>query len=195
MSGISNWNSVWLAVAVYFGVNCAGYGITFWLPTLIHSVSGASSVAIGFLAAIPYAAATVIMVVAGADSDRSGEQQWHIALPAFLGAVALVCAGYSTSIAGLIVLISFAVVAEFSMIGPFWALSSTMEAKSSATVIALINSIGNLGGLAGSCAIGALKNSATGFRNGMICMGLSLGAAGYAGFILGKRQRVFVKSA
>jgi MFS transporter, ACS family, tartrate transporter len=192
--GISDWSSVWLAVAVYFGLNCAGYGITFWLPSLMHSVSHVSTIAIGFLTTIPYAAATVVMVVAGADSDRSGEQRWHIALPALLGAMVLVWAAYSSSLVKLIVLISFAVVAEFSMVGPFWALSSTIEPDHSGIVIALINSIGNLGGLAGSYAIGALRNSATGFRNGMICMGLSLGLAGSLALMIGRRDRVFAKT-
>ncbi len=79
---------VWLLVMVYFGVNCAGYGITFWLPSLIHNLSGVGAVEIGFLSAIPYAAALIVMILAGAHSDKSGEHRWHIALPAFLGALA-----------------------------------------------------------------------------------------------------------
>jgi MFS transporter, ACS family, tartrate transporter len=169
---------VWLMVFVYFGVNFAGYGITFWLPSLIRSLSGVGTISIGLLSAIPYAAALIVMVLAGAHADKSSEHRWHVAVPALLGALALVSAGYSNSVGKLIAAVSLAIVAEFSIIGPFWALSTTIEPQHAAACIALINSVGNLGGLLGSYAIGALRNSNTGFRDGIISLGLGLGIAG-----------------
>ena len=180
---------VWLMVLVYFGVNFAGYGITFWLPALIRSLSGVGTISIGLLSAIPYAAALIVMVLAGAHADKSGEHRWHIAVPALLGALALVSAGYSHSATKLIAAVSLAIVAEFSIVGPFWALSTTIEPQHAAACIALINSVGNLGGLLGSYAIGALRNSNTGFRNGIIALGLGLGIAGcLAMFVPGARS-------
>lgn len=170
--------NVWLLAAVYFGLNCAGYGIIFWLPSLIRNLSGVSTVTIGLLSAIPYAAALIVMVLVGAHSDRSGEYRWHIAGPALLGAFALVLAGYSSAVTGLIGAISLVIVAQFSIMGPFWALSTTIEPEYAAASIALINSVGNLGGLVGSYAIGALKNSSSGFRNGIVSLGFGLGLAG-----------------
>lgn len=178
---------VWLLVMVYFGVNCAGYGITFWLPTLIRSLSDVGTIEVGFLSAIPYAAALIVMILAGAHSDKLGEHRWHIAIPAFLGALALTSAAYSSSVVALIAALSIAVVAGFSISGPFWALSATVEPKHAAAAIALINALGNLGGLAGSYAIGALKNSNTGFRIGMEAVGIALGVAG--GLVLLVRSR------
>jgi ACS family tartrate transporter-like MFS transporter len=169
---------VWLMVFVYFGVNFAGYGITFWLPSLIRSLSGVTATSIGLLSAIPYAAALIVMILAGAHADKSGEHRWHIALPALLGALALLSAGYSNSVGKLIAAVSLAIVAEFSIMGPFWALSTTIAPQHSAAAIALINSVGNLGGLVGSYAMGALRNSHTGFRNGIVSLGLGLGIAG-----------------
>jgi nitrate/nitrite transporter NarK len=169
---------IWLLVFVYFGLNCAGYGITFWLPSLIRNLSGLGTITIGLLTAIPYATALIVMIVAGAHSDKSEEHRWHIALPALLGAIALLLAAYSGSVAGLVTALSIAVVAEFSMVGPFWALCTLVKPQRAAVAIALINSIGNLGGLAGSYAVGALKSATHGFRNGMIVLGAALGAAG-----------------
>lgn len=178
---------VWLLVMVYFGVNCSGYGITFWLPSLIHNLSRVGSVGIGFLSAIPYAAALIVMILAGAHSDKSAEHRWHIAVPAFLGALALISASHSTSVVVLIAALSVAVVAGFSISGPFWALSSMVEPKHAAASIALINALGNLGGLAGSYVIGALKSSETGFRYGIEAVGMALGVAG--GLVLLVRVR------
>jgi len=180
---------IWLLVFVYFGVNFAGYGITFWLPSLIRSLSGASAIGIGLLSAIPYAAALIVMVLAGAHADRSGEHRWHIAVPALVGTLALVSAGYSSSVPTLIAAITLATVAEFSVVGPFWALSTTMEPQHAATSIALINSVGNLGGLVGSYAIGALRNSNTGFRNGIVSLGLGLGTAGCLAILVRTRAQ------
>jgi MFS transporter, ACS family, tartrate transporter len=178
---------VWLLVMVYFGVNSAGYGITFWLPSLIRSLSAAGSIEIGLISAIPYAAALIVMILAGAHSDKSGEHRWHIAVPAFLGALALISAAHSTSVIALIAALSVAVVAGFSISGPFWALSATVEPKQAAASIALINALGNLGGLCGSYAIGALKSSDAGFRNGIEAVGIALGVAG--GLVLLVRLR------
>ncbi len=169
---------IWLLVGVFFGANCAGYGITFWLPSLIRNLSGVGTTTVGVLSAIPYAGALVLMVLAGAHSDKSGEHRWHIAGPALIGALAMVLAGYSSSVTGLVAAVSLAIVAEFSMVGPFWALSTTIEPRHAAAGIALINSVGNLGGLVGSYAIGALRNSHTGFRNGIALLGIGLGVAG-----------------
>lgn len=180
---------VWLLVMVYFGVNCAGYGITFWLPSLIRSLSGAGSVEIGFVSAIPYLAALMVMILAGSHSDRSGEHRWHIAVPAFVGALALISAAHSTSVIALITALSIAVVAGFSISGPFWALSATVEPKQAAASIALINALGNLGGLCGSYAIGALKSSDTGFRHGIEVVGIALGVAGGLALLVRSRTR------
>jgi ACS family tartrate transporter-like MFS transporter len=168
---------VWLMVCVYFGVNCAGYGITFWLPSVIRSLSGVGTITIGFLSAIPYAAALVVMVLMGAHADKSGEHRWHTAGPALVGAVALLFAGHSEFVGSMVAAITVAVVSEFSMMGPFWTTSTMIQPRHAAAVIALINSIGNLGGLFGSYAIGALRN-AGGFRTGIQLVGIGLGLAG-----------------
>ena len=151
---------------------------------MIRSLSELGTITIGLLTAIPYAAALIVMIAAGAHSDRSGEHRWHIALPAFLGATALLLAGYSSSVGGLVAALSIAVVAQFSIVGPFWALSTLVKPRHAAAGIALINSIGNLGGLAGSYVVGALKNTTSGFRNGIVVLGAALGTAGILALLL-----------
>ncbi len=99
----------------------------------------------------------------------------------------MISAAYSTSVVALIAALSVAIVAGFSISGPFWALSATVEPQQAAAAIALINAVGNLGGLGGSYAIGALKNSDTGFRSGIEAVGVALGIAG--GLVLLVRAR------
>ncbi len=156
---------VWLLALVYLTINTAGYGIMLWLPTLIRSLAVTNTVVIGALAAIPYAAAAIAMVLMGMHSDKTGERRWHLILPAFLGTVALIGAAYSTSAGPMITILSVAVLAEFSMMGPFWAFSTmAISGASAAAGIAVINSIGSLGGLIGPGLLGWSEHSPAGSR-------------------------------
>jgi len=150
-----------------------------WLPKLIHSVSGVGKLVIGFLSTIPYVAAAVAMVLVGLHSDRSGERRWHAALPAFAGALALVGAAYSSSVAPSIAAISVGLLGVFSIMGPFWAMPTSLLSGTAAAVgIALINSVGNLGGFFGPWIIGSVRNATGQFRGGLLVVGAALATSG-----------------
>jgi ACS family tartrate transporter-like MFS transporter len=65
------------------------YGLGFWLPQVLKTF-GLSSLAIGFLTAIPYLVASTGMVLWSWHSDATSERAWHIALPLLLAAAAFV---------------------------------------------------------------------------------------------------------
>lgn len=160
---------MWVLALVYFGLTTVMYGIGLWLPTLIHSVSGVGNFGIGLLSAIPYLTAAVSMVIVGLHSDHTRERRWHTALPAFIGAAALVVVAYSNSAGLSVAAISVALLCTFSSMGPFWAMPTAVLSGTAAAVgIALINSVGNLGGLAGPWVIGAIKKSTGSFQGGLL---------------------------
>ena len=170
---------IWMLALVYFGLNTVSYGISLWLPKMIKSLSGVSNFTVGVLSAIPYVAAAVAMVVVGLHSDRAGERRWHTALPAFAGAIALSMAAYSTSVGPSIFLISIAVLGVFSMMGPFWAMpTSLLSGAASAAGIAFINSVGNLGGFAGPYVIGVVRASTGQFKGGLLLVSGALAVSG-----------------
>jgi len=170
---------IWMLALVYFGLNTVSYGISLWLPKMIKSLSGVSNFTVGVLSAIPYVAAAVAMVVVGLHSDRAGERRWHTALPAFAGAIALSMAAYSTSVGPSIFLISVAVLGVFSMMGPFWAMpTSLLSGAAAAAGIAFINSVGNLGGFAGPYVIGVVRASTGQFKGGLLLVSGALAVSG-----------------
>ncbi len=172
--------AIWALAFVYFGLNTVSYGVSMWLPNLIHSVSGVSNVVIGLLSAIPYLAAVIVMIWVGVHSDRSGERRWHTAVPAFAGAAALGVAAYSNSLPVSIAAISVAVLGVFSMVAPFWTMPTTLLSGVSVAVgIALINSVGNLGGFFGPYIIGWLRNVTGNFRGGLLVVGSVLAMSGF----------------
>ena len=170
---------IWLLAFIYFGLNTCSYGISLWLPTLIHSWSTAGSFFIGMVSAIPYLAAAVSMVLIGQHSDRTGERRWHVALCAFSGATALFVAAYAGSLAVSVAAISVAMLSVSSMVGPFWALPTKfLQGTAAAAGIALINSIGNLGGFFGPAVIGSVRTSTGSFRGGFLIAGATLALCG-----------------
>jgi sugar phosphate permease len=80
----------WLLAATYFTLPVTLYGIGFWLPQILRtSWPQASDFSIGLTSTIPYAVATVAMVVVGKHSDRTGERRFHVLVPAVAGAAGL----------------------------------------------------------------------------------------------------------
>jgi MFS transporter, ACS family, tartrate transporter len=170
---------IWMLAFVYFGINTMSYGMSIWLPSLIKSLSGLSNFVIGAVSAIPYVAAAIAMVVVGLHSDRTGERSWHTAGPALLGAAALATAAFVHSLIPAIALISVAVLGVFSMMGPFWAMpTSILTATTVAAGVAFINSVGNLGGFCGPYIIGRLRDSTGEFSGGLLVVAAALAISG-----------------
>jgi MFS transporter, ACS family, tartrate transporter len=182
---------VWLLVLVYLGDTTCTYGVGLWLPSLIRSVSGVSNLIIGLLSAIPYVVTAIAMVLVGTHSDRTRERRWHLAGSAFIGALGLVCAAYSTSTVATIIFLSVTLLAAYSLLGPFWATSTELLSQTSAVAgIALINSFGNLGGFLGPYTIGMMRTWTGSFRGGLLAVAMLLGISGVmALLVFGKVMR------
>jgi ACS family tartrate transporter-like MFS transporter len=156
---VSNSKVLYLSV-IYFIYQVGNLGIGLWMPQIIKGFSSnLSNFEIGLLAMIPYAVATVAMVLWSRNSDRTGERQKHTAVPLLAAAIALAATGYFVSPAMGLVLISIALAGLYAFKSPFWSLPSLFLTRSTAAVsIAAINSIGNLGGFVGPYAIGYIKD-------------------------------------
>jgi len=181
---------IWLLSMVYFGLSTTMYGITLWLPSVIHAFSSSLSYfATGAVAVLPFLITVVIMVLVGMRSDRVGERRWHCALPAYIAAVGLVIAAYGRStfvvIAGIRVGMAFAE----AMGGPFWAMAtSRMAGLSAAAAIAVINSLANLGGFFGPDIIGLFRTANGGFTGGLLAIAATVTISGSVALIIGHRR-------
>lgn len=178
---------IWMLSLVYFGVSTTMYGVTLWLPSVIRSLSGLSYFLTGLVSSLPFLVTAIVMVLVGMRSDRTGERRWHTALPAFLGAAALVAAGYGRSTLVVVACIGLGLVCAESMVGPFWAMAtSRMAGLSAAAGIAVINSLANLGGYYGPDIIGFFRKLNGGFRGGLVAIGATLAVSGGIALIVGR---------
>jgi MFS transporter, ACS family, tartrate transporter len=180
---------IWLLSVVYFGVAATMYGVTLWLPTVIHSLAGLGYFWTGIVAALPFTVTAVVMVWVGVRSDRSGERRWHTAIPAFLGAAALAVAGYGGSPWVVVAGIGLGLAGAEAMVGPFWAMATgSMSGMSAAAGIAVINSLGNLGGYFGPDIVGFFRSSDGSFRGGLLAIAGAVMVSGFAALIVSRAQ-------
>jgi ACS family tartrate transporter-like MFS transporter len=180
---------IWMLSLVYFGVSTTMYGVTLWLPSVIRSLSGLSYLMTGLASALPFLVTAVVMVLVGMHSDRTGERRWHTAIPALVGAGALIAAGYGRSTLVVVACIGLGLVCAESMVGPFWAMAtSRMAGLSAAAGIAVINSLANLGGYYGPDIIGFFRKLNGGFRGGLLAIAATLALSGAIALIVGRQS-------
>lgn len=170
---------IWLLAAVYFGLPVALYAMSFWLPQIIKTASGGSDLTVGILSAIPYLVGAIGMVLVGRHSDRTGERRWHVAVVTAVGGAAFAASAMVSSLVPSIVLLSVAMMGLASMLGPFWTLATaTVSGVGAAAGIALINSVGNVGGFVGPYIIGYVRDTTGTFSAGLVVVGAILALGG-----------------
>jgi len=184
---------MWLLAAVYFTIPVELYAMSFWLPQIVKAASGAGDFYVGVLSAIPYAAAAVGMIVIGRHSDATGERRWHIALSAAVGGVSLALAGFAHNVVAALVLLSLAMLGLASMLGPFWAFATSfLGGIGAAAGIALVNSVGNIGGFVGPNIVGYVREATRGFAAGLVIVGAMLVAGGALVLTVNPSKKPFV---
>ncbi|MHC2621336.1 ACS family tartrate transporter-like MFS transporter [Bradyrhizobium huanghuaihaiense] len=171
IAAITNPKVLFLSV-IYFIYQVGNLGIGLWMPQIIKGLSASlTNFEVGLVAMLPYAFATVAMVLWSRNSDRTGERQKHSAIPLLLGAVALALSGLVVQPAIAMALISLSLAGIYAFKSPFWSLPGLFLTRSTAAVsIAAINSIGNLGGFAGPYAIGAIKDATGSTYGGLLLL-------------------------
>jgi sugar phosphate permease len=161
--------TVWLLCLILFACQTGSYGLQFWVPQIVKGMAGYTNIEIGLISAIPYAAASIGMILLGVSSDRTGERLLHLAIPSAIGAVGFVISAYYTSpVLGMLAL-TIAAVGVISTRGPFWALPTRfLTGRAAAGGIALINLFASIGGFVGPYVVGALVKATHSYAAGML---------------------------
>lgn len=164
--------------AIYFMWVCGFYGITMFLPILVKALSAAISIQmVGLLVMIPYIFAFFAMYFIGHHSDATGERRWHTILGMITTAIGLAGSALLTDISVFVSMVFYtiAVMGVYGSFGPFWAIpASFLTATAAAGAIALINSIGNLGGFVGPYVMGFIRDATGSFTGGIMFLAACL---------------------
>jgi ACS family tartrate transporter-like MFS transporter len=164
---------------IYFVYQCGSLGVGYWMPQIIKGFSRTlSHTQVGLIAMVPYIVATIAMVMWSKSSDRRNERRLHSAIPLGVAAFALLGAGLATNPYVAVTMISLSLAGLYAFKSPFWALPTLFLSRSTAAVsIAVINSVGNLGGFVGPFAIGYIKGTGKSATPGLLFLSALLVAS------------------
>ncbi len=142
----------------YVSLPLGAYGISYWLPTIVKSF-GVSNTVNGLLNIIPWAIVALALWGTPKLAARTGQTTAFIAGPALFGALCLVLSVYLPGDWVKFGCISLAAAGIFAAQPVFWTLpSSFLTGASAAAGLAVINSVGNLGGFIAQNAVPLIKD-------------------------------------
>jgi ACS family tartrate transporter-like MFS transporter len=183
--------------ALYFGLVCGIYGLGLWMPTIVAALGKFNTTEVGFIVAIPYTIAAVFVYFWGRRSDRTGNRVMHASISMVMAAIGLVAAGSLVQVNAILALIALTLAAMgiYSAIAPFLAMPSTaLVGAAAAAGLAMVNSLGNLGGFVAPYAVGLLNDATGDNRSGLVFLAACLAITALATFLYaGKRPEGHVK--
>lgn len=175
--------ALWVLAGAYFVSQVGVYIVNLWMPLILNSfsrggVTGDASL-IDRYATVPYLAAAVMTVVVGWSSDRRNERRWHIAGCLTLSAAGFAWAAMAHSLVVALCAMTLAAVGLWSMMGPFWTLTTSMLGGTAAAgAVAILQVIGGVGGFTGPYMTGRLRDATHSFTGGLFVMsGMAVCAA------------------
>lgn len=134
-------------------------GIGIWMPQIIKSL-GMQNTTVGLIAALPYILGAVTMTIWSRLANRSKQRLPYVVSALAFAAVSLVAAALIDNPVLKITSLACAVASILAFQATFWAIPSTiLTGRAAAGGLALIVSIGNLGGFAGPFMIGLIKDA------------------------------------
>jgi ACS family tartrate transporter-like MFS transporter len=166
---------VWLLGIFMFCMLGSSYAYSFSTPAIVQSLSGLSITGTGFVIAAMYLLSAAAMFGNGILSDRAHDTFLYV-IPGCLmmsgGFLAVALSPIpSIALSGLFVLI----VGHMSMQGPLWSISTRfLKGRAAAAGIAVMNTIGILGGFVGPYWMGIARDLTGNYRRGLLIMAVPM---------------------
>jgi sugar phosphate permease len=188
---------VLLLCALFFAWSVGIYGLNMWLPVIMKAGSNMGIARVGLFNAIPYLCGAVAMLVISAISDRLLIRKAFVWPCLLLGAVAFLGSylvgpnHFWLSFTGLVI----AGACMYAPYGPFWAMIPEMVSRNViGESLALINTIGAMGGFLGTYGVGRLHKITGGYGVTFACLSVCLALAGLLTLAVRMRPRADIGS-
>lgn len=187
-AAFTNWRVFALAF-INFCCIVGSVGIGLWLPQIVKGF-GVTSSTVGLITAVPYAVGATAMLFWARLARRSAHR-----LPYVIGALALAAVALAVSVTLddpllKVMAITVTVASILSFQATFWAIpSGFLTGRAAAGGLALIVSIGNLGGFAGPFLIGLIREATHNFSLSLLAVSAILLLGATVMFLLGDPAR------
>ena len=166
--GVLKIPQIWLAISVYFCHQVSVYSVIFFLPSIIATYGGLTSIQIGLLNSIPWVAAALGAALLPRFAVTPSISRKMMFGGLLLMAAGLMLAAYTSP---LVALIGFALTASmFFVVQPiiFLFASSRLAGVGMAAGLALVNTFGITGGFFGPSLLGFIEQTTGSTKNGLI---------------------------
>jgi ACS family tartrate transporter-like MFS transporter len=174
---------------IYFGTSAGLYTLGLWAPLIIRQY-GFGSFETGLIAGIPSVLAVVAMILWAKHSDRTEERTWHVVIPCVVACLGFVIVGQATTALMVILALVIVNIGISAAKAPLWAMPSMfLSGAGAAAGIAMINSVGNLGGFVGPFVIGWLKNETGSYAAGLYVVAATLAVSAVVTLMLSRRAQ------
>ncbi|MGY4818200.1 MFS transporter [Pseudomonas chlororaphis subsp. piscium] len=152
---------------IYFCIQLTIYAATFWLPSIIKKMGDLSDLQVGFFNSIPWLISIIAMYAFAAASGKWKFQQAWVATALLVAAVGMFLSTTGGPVFAFVA-VCFAAIGFKSASALFWPIPQAyLDARIAAAVIALINSIGNLGGFVAPATFGLLEQRTGSIQGGL----------------------------
>jgi ACS family tartrate transporter-like MFS transporter len=158
-------SKIWKLALLYFAAYTGIYGLSFWMPTIIKSlsVSATTNLEIGWLAMIPAVVGIPAILIVGWNADRTGAHKSHLLVCFLIAILGFIGCGFSNSVFMMVLMLAVTSAGLYGFTGCFFAYLTFFFTESTAPVgIALVNSFAALGGFVGPMILGSVA-----FTSGM----------------------------
>ncbi|OAJ50480.1 MFS transporter [Pseudomonas marginalis] len=152
---------------IYFSIALTIYGATFWLPSMIKKMGDLGDFQVGLFNSIPWLISIVAMYAFAALASKWKHQQAWVALMLVIAAFGMFMSTTGGPVFAFIA-ICFAAIGFKAASALFWPIpQGYLDARIAAAVIALINSVGNLGGFVAPTTFGLLEQTTGSIEGGL----------------------------
>jgi len=154
---------IWIFALSYMTGTIAIYAVSFWIPTIVQGlgIPPGAYFRVGLLSMIPWTVMIVVQVMWARHSDRTAERRWHSCAGNMVAAIGLVMlALWPQSPLHALIGLSLVTAGCGCSVVTFWPMpQSLFSGAAAAAGIALINSMGALGGYIGPMLIGQIRDA------------------------------------
>ena len=152
---------------IYFSIALTIYGATFWLPSMIKKMGNMGDFEIGLFNSIPWIISIVAMYGFAALASKFKFQQAWVSTCLVIAAIGMFASTYGGPVFAFVA-ICFAAIGFKAASALFWPIpQGYLDARVAAAVIALINSLGNLGGFVAPTVFGILEERTGSIQGGL----------------------------
>jgi len=183
---------------IFFLMTFPMFAISFFLPLVTSAIADAGSGAVSLVTFIPFTLGAIGSFVWSRYAQRRGLRPWHYGVPIIIaGAAVLVCA-LSGEGSFLVLLggVAVAAVGIYSAAPIFWSFATgSLSGPGSASGLALINTVGSLGGFVAGYFTGWMRDTTGDYSLPLAIMAGSLMLSGVIALTTLGRHRLSVTAA